>query len=161
MNGDGIGRSHIASQMAQDPGLHHLRGTPLGLIQQNGKGDADIIPQIAGIHADQLFQGQAQLLFAELQIQNADQQLNAAGDQRAHGSALYTKLRKTAVAVNQQVIQADIDTQGRKRDHISDGNDPHRPQGRHQNIGHRKEDIGPADDLKIADALRDHKGVIG
>ena len=68
MNGDGIGRGHIASQMAQDPGLQHLRGTPLSLIQQNGKGDADIIPQIAGIHADQLFQGQAQLLFAELQI---------------------------------------------------------------------------------------------
>ena len=121
----------------------------------------EIVTDIAGIHAQQLFHGKAQPLFPEFQVVDHDQQLHAPGDQGGDGRALNAQLRTAQIAVNQQVIQGDIDAQRGKGDHIAGLHDADGPQGRHQDAGHGENDVGKADDLKIPHSLGNDPGLIG
>ena len=125
LHGDGVGRGHIAAQVPQDPRLHHLRRAPLGLIEQDGQGDPHIVPNVAGVDENQLFQRQAQLSLTEFQIIEDDQQLHAPGDQRGNGRAADAQLRKSEIAVDQQIVERNIDAQRGKGNDVSQLDNTH------------------------------------
>lgn len=89
-----------------------------------------------------------------------DEQLNAACDQRCAGRAAHAHLRKTEIAVDQQIVQAYIDDERRAGDHVADPDHADRAQRRDKDIRDRENDVGEADDAEILRALRDDGRVV-
>ena len=95
--------------MAQDAGLHHLRHAPEGLVDQHRRGDAGVIPDVAGVDRHQLLQGEMQPLLPVFQVIDHDEQLHAPGDQSCDGRAPDAQLREAEAPVDQQIVQAGVD----------------------------------------------------
>ena len=161
LHGDGVGRRHIPAQMAQNAGLHHLRHAPQRLIHQHRRGNPVIIPDVAPIDEEQLPRRKAQLSLPAFQKPDNNHQLHAPGDQRGHRCPPDPKLRTAPAPIDQQVIERHIDPQRGEGNHIANPDNAHRPQGGHQNISNRKNDICKADDLKILNALGNHRFLVG
>ena len=60
LHGNGVGRRHIASQVAQNPGLNHLGRAPEGLVDEDRRGDLGIVPDVAGVNPQEFFCRQVQ-----------------------------------------------------------------------------------------------------
>ena len=113
----------------------------------------NIVSDVARVNEEQLAPVEIERVLAELEIPDDDEQLHRARNQRRDRRAAHAQGGRAEVAVNEDIVEADIDAQRGRRDDVADLDNADRAQRGGQHIGQGKEHIGKADDLQILHAL--------
>ena len=157
---DGVRRRHIAAEVAENASLNHLRHAPERLIDEHRERNPHVIAHVARVDVQQLAQVEIEDVFLVFEKPDDDEQLNAPRNQGRAGRAAHAHLREAEVAVNQQIVEADVDNKRRTRNHVADFNHADRAQGRHEDVRDGENHVGEADDAEILRALRDDRRVV-
>lgn len=126
-----------------------------------GEAVRDIRTQIGEIHPQQLARFCFQLFVHRQHIYQNDDQLDKPAAQRGDGGALDAQLRRAEMPVDQAIVQTDVDADGADGHDGADDGGFDALQRVHQRVGHRKQQIGPANDAQIAHPFVDHGAVVG
>ena len=108
--------------MTQNTGLDHLRHAPERLIDEHRERDLHVIAHVARVDVQQLAEIEIEDVFLVFEEPDNDEQLDTACDQGCARRAAHAHLRKTEIAVDQQIVEAYIDDERRAGDHVADFN---------------------------------------
>ena len=102
-----------------------------------------------------------ELFVEEQDVHQDDAQLHQPADQGGHGSAYNAQLRRAEVAVDETVVQADVDADGGAGHDRADHGGLHALEGVHEGVGQAEHRIGPADDFQVAHSFCDDLRIPG
>ena len=146
--------------MAQNGGLRRLRHAPEQSAERDGRGDAHIVAQIGEVEAQQLAEAHFQLFVDEEDVDEDDNELHDTAHERGDRGADNAELRRAEIAVNEAVVQADVDADGAETHHGADCGGLDALKGIHKRVGDGENEVSPADDAQIARTLSDDGVVV-
>ena len=147
--------------MTWDGGLCRLRHAPEEAGDDDGSGDLQVVLQIGAVPLQNLPQLHVELFVDEQDIYQDDAQLYQPADQGGHGSTHDAQLRRAEVAVDEAVVETDVDADGGAGHDRADHGGLHTLESVHEGVGQAEHRIRPADDLQVAHSFCDDLRISG
>ena len=98
-----------------------------------------------------------ELFVAEQDVHQDDAQFHQSADQGSHSSTHDAQLGRAEVAVDEAVVETDVDADGGAGHDRADHGGLHALEGVHEGVGQAEHRIGPADDLQVAHSFCDDR----